>query len=767
MDSVTNPKPAGSETILSGPTLVTGSARFVRDEPRPEGLLFAAVVPSPVPCGRLIGIDRSAALELAGVKAVLEAGDIPGENQIGEVFDDEPLLASGAVNYAGQPVAVVVAETASLARRAAAAVKVNCEERDPVLTIEHALRLGQLYAPERRIERGDVEAGLNQADLVLEGAIHTPSQEHLYLETQSCRCLPSEDEEIIVLSATQSPADVQHGVARVLGLRANDVAVATRRLGGGFGGKETGATLWACLCALACHHLHRPVELVLSRKDDIAWTGKRHPFEIHYRAGFARDGRFLAYSVEFNINGGASADLSMAILERAMLHADNTYFIPNIRIVGRALRTNLPPNTAMRGFGAPQGIFAIEHVIERAALHLKFDPLEIRLRNAYRPGQETPFGQPVRDARTGALLSLLAERTGYEKLKAETRKLNDTSPERRRGIGIVPVKFGISFTASFKNQASALVLAYRDGTVSVSHGGVEMGQGVNTKVAQVVARELGLTLDRIRVESSDTKRIANASPTAASTGADLNGNAARIAAQRLAARLKAFAAPVLASGFAPDPSRIVLHGNAAFDERAPDRQLDFARLCSDAYRARVSLAAHGFYATPDIAWDREKGRGTPFSYFVFGCCLAMTETNLLTGVSRLVKVHIIHDTGVSLNPGIDRGQIAGAFFQGFGWTCREQLKQQDGRYLTDSLSTYKVPGFCDLPEEFVIELDQHPTVYAGVLGSKAVGEPPFIYGIAPFFAIRHTLESMAGSEVELAIPAVPESVLAALAATRP
>ncbi len=764
MSPAANPKEPG---LLAGPALASGAARFVRDEPRPEGLLFAAPVPSARPHARLLGIDRSAALALPGVVAVLTARDIPGENQVGEVFDDEPLLADAEVGYVGQPLAVVVAIDARLARTAARAVKVDYEELEPVLTVEHARSLGRLYAPERRIERGDVAAGLEQADLVLEGTLQTPAQEHLYLETQSCRCLPGEDGAITVLSATQGPADVQHALARVLGIAAKDVTVDTRRLGGAFGGKETGATLWAGLCALACLRLRRPVELVLDRQEDIAWTGKRHPFSVTYRAGFRRDGRLLAYSVEYDISGGASADLSMAILERAMLHSDNAYFIPSVRIVGRALRTNLPPNTAMRGFGAPQGILAIEHVLERAARRLGIDPVEIRRRNAYRPGQQTPFGQEVKDARTPSLLDALTERAGYEQLRTEVADFNDACRDRRRGIGVVPVKFGISFTASFKNQASALVLVYRDGTASVSHGGVEMGQGVNTKVAQVVARSLGLSVDRVRVESSNTSRIANASPTAASTGADLNGSAARVAADKIAARLRDFAAPALAQagGFAPDPARVRLQDNSACDERNPGFVIGFDRLCHDAHRARVSLAAHGFYATPGVNWDRDKGRGTPFSYFVFGCCLTVTETDLLTGASRLVRVHIIHDVGRSLNPAIDRGQIAGAFFQGFGWTCLEQLVQEDGRCLTDSLSTYKIPGYRDLPEEMVIELDEYDTAGSSVLGSKAVGEPPFIYGLAPCFAIRHALESLAGTEVELALPALPESVLAAIAAS--
>ncbi|MBM3314762.1 hypothetical protein FJY71_02815, partial [candidate division WOR-3 bacterium] len=456
-----------SHPHLSAALLATGEARFVRDEPRPRDLLFASPVPGPVPHGRLLGVDAREALARPGVVRVVTAADIPGENQLGEVADDEPLLAAGTVDYAGQPVALVLAESGRAARDAARLVRIGCEELEPVLTIEEALARDMLYAPERRIERGEVEAGFAAADLVLEGVIRTPAQEHLYLETQSSRALPAEGGGIILYCATQSPADVQQLAARTLGIAHKDVTVEVRRVGGGFGGKETNATRWACLAALGCRLTGRPVELTLTRAEDIAWTGKRHPFETRYKAGFSAAGRLLAYAVDFSINGGASTDLSMAVLERAMLHADNAYYVPHVRIVGRACRTNLPPNTAMRGFGAPQGIFAVESVMELAARRLGIDPARLRRLNAYADGQETPCGQPVPDARTPELLDRLLAAAGYDRLRGAVDEYNRTHPHHRRGIGVVPVKFGISFTASFKNQGSALVWAFRDGTVSV------------------------------------------------------------------------------------------------------------------------------------------------------------------------------------------------------------------------------------------------------------------------------------------------------------
>jgi xanthine dehydrogenase large subunit len=756
--------PGEAPEHLSGPLLVTGRARFVSDEPEPAGMLHAKVVTSPHSHARIVSIDATSARAQPGVVAVLTAKDIRGENQIGGMIQDEPLLAADEACYAGQPVALVVAESAETAGRAVGRVRVEYEELEPVFDTAEALARGMLYAPERKIERGDVAAGLGRADFVLEGVIETAAQEHSYMETQRCRALPGEDNEITLHSSTQSPSEIQEIAARVLGCASKDVTVDVRRIGGGFGGKENAATSWACLAALGCRHTKRPVEVRLSRQEDMARTGKRHPFECRYRAGFARDGRITAYTVEFNLNGGAFADLSMAILERAMLHADNAYYIPNVRIIGRACRTNLPSNTAMRGFGAPQAIFAIESVMELAADRLGMDRVRLRQLNAYRAGQTAPYGQAVTEPTTPELLERLSAGANDERLAAEVAGFNRAHRFEKQGIGVVPVKFGISFTTSFRNQGSALVWVYADGSISASHGGVEMGQEVNTKIAQIVAAEFGVGLDRVRIETNNTRRIGNSSPTAASTGVDINGSAALLACRQITARLREFAAGLLAV----DQARVRFAHDTVFNELNPAKAIPFAQLAHEANRARVNLGAHGFYRTPDVEFDRAAGQGRPFAYYVYGCCRCVAEVDLLTGRSRVLRADIVHEAGRSINPAVDRGQIAGAFLQGMGWMMMEELVQDKGRYVTDSLSTYKIPAIGDLPVEFHIELLERDRQHASVLGSKAIGEPPFIYGLAAFFATRDAIAAAAGHmvESELRQPATPEAVLAAVARTK-
>ncbi len=752
---------------ISGPLHVSGRSRFVADEPRPEGLCFLKVFTSPYARARILKLDTSQAESIPGVLGVFTHQDIPGQNQIGHAALDEPLFPVEETAFVGQPLAVVAAETEEAAEQGLSLIRADFRELEPVLTIEQALQKKLLYAPERRIERGDIDKGFSEAAYIVEGSLETGSQEHLYLETQACRAVPGEDGEIVLYSATQSTAEVQEVAARVLGLSRKDITVDVRRLGGAFGGKERAATIWACLAALAAYKLKRPVELRLSRHQDMSWTGKRHPYFIRYKAGFDRTGRILAYSVELNSNGGAYTDLSMAILERSMLHADNAYYIPHVRIVGRACRTNLPPNTAFRGFGAPQGIFAIEHVMDRMAKKIGMDRLAIRKLNAYRSGQETPYGQKVEEAVGSQLLERLERSARYQELRRQVDEFNLKHPQTKRGLGVVPVKFGISFTSAFLNQGSALVLVYPDGTVSLSHGGVEMGQEVNTKVALVVARELGIGLGRIRVESSNTKRTANASPTAASTGSDINGHAAREAARQIKERLAPVAAKMISekSGSVYDATAIVFEDDRVYSRSLPHLKIGFGELAHRAYLDRIDLGAHGFYATPGVYFDRAAGKGHPFYYFVFGASLAVAEVDILTGASRLLEVHIVHETAQSLNPGIDRGQIEGGFIQGYGWCTMEELRYDDkGRYLAVTPSTYKIPTIRDLPEVFEVDMVEVERKHTSVYGSKAIGEPPFIYGQAVWFAIKDAIESLSGQgrEADLAHPATPEAVLAAV-----
>jgi xanthine dehydrogenase molybdopterin binding subunit len=757
---------------IAGPLHVTGRSRFVIDEPRPEGLCFLKVFPSPFARARILSLNTHDAEAATGVLGVFTHRDITGQNQIGHAALDEPLFPVEETAFFGQPLAIVAGETEEAAERGVKLIKARFQELEPVLTVEAALEKGLLYAPERRIEAGDVEKGFAESEHVIEGDVETGAQEHVYLETQACRAVPGEDGEITLFCATQSTAEVQEVAARVLGVDRKDVTVDVRRLGGAFGGKERAATIWACLAALACFKLKRPTELSLSRLEDMSWTGKRHPYTINYKLGFGGDGRIRAYSVELNSNGGAYTDLSMAILERSMLHADNAYFIPNARIIGRACRTNLPPNTAFRGFGAPQGIFAIEHAMERIARRLGMDPMEVRRRNAYAEGQPTPYGQPVHEASGREYLERLERSAKYADLRKSVDGFNRNNAELKRGIGVVPVKFGISFTSAFLNQGSALVLVYADGTASLSHGGIEMGQEVNTKVAQVVARELGLGLEGIRVESSSTKRTANASPTAASTGADINGHAARDAARQIRERLAPVAAKLLAerAGAGYDATGLVFEDGRVFSKGRPEISIAFPELAHQAYMQKVDLCAHGFYATPGVHFDRERGKGNPFHYFVFGCCLAVAEVDVLTGSCRLVEVHIVHETARSLNRAVDRGQIEGAFVQGYGWSTMEEMRWDGkGRYLAVTPSTYKIPTIRDLPEVFEVDMVEAERKHASVFGSKAVGEPPFIYGLATWFAIKDAAESLSGHkrEVDLKHPATPEAVLKAIGARSP
>jgi xanthine dehydrogenase large subunit len=755
----------------AGPLHATGRARFLRDEPKPHGLCVAVPLPSPHAHAKIISLDTHAAQRAAGVIAVLTAADVPGELFLNARTEDEPLLPHAEVSYVGQPVALVVAESEGVAYAARELIAVEYKELPALLSIDKALAARSHLGPDYRVQRGDVEKALANSEFVLEGVVENGSQEHVYFEPQYARAIPGEDQEITLYSATQAPSEVQETAARVLGLNRKDITVDVRRIGGGFGGKEAQATLWACLAALACFRTRRPVELKLSRVEDMAWTGKRHPFKSRYRVGFDSAGLIQAYEIEFAANGGAFADLTIPIVQRAIVHAENAYYIPHISIVARSCRTHLPPNTAFRGFGAPQGIFVIETVIERIARHLGKDSLAVRKLNAYRDRQRTPYGQILHEVQTLPMLKRLEQISDYANLQKDVAAFNATHVHCKRGIGVVPVKFGISFNATHLNQAAALIQVYTDGSVSVSHGGVDMGQGLNTKIAQVAAAELGVPLQQIRVESHNTKRTANTSATAASTGADLNGAAVRDAARQIKSRLTALAAELLTqkAGTQVLPFRLVFRRGTIFDPRNPDIALSFTTLADAAWHARIDLCAHGYYRTPGLKFDWKTGRGTPFRYFVYGCGLVVAEVDTLTGMVSLPAVYIVHETARSLNRAVDQGQIEGAFMQCFGWCTMEEVVQDStGHNLAGSLSTYKIPTFRDLPAEWHIELVESGSKLAGIAGSKAVGEPPFIYGEAVFFAIRHAIEAITDYKVaaELRHPATPEAILTAIEALR-
>jgi len=750
---------------ISGKLHVTGNSRFIGEGKLPEGLLQARILFAPVAHARISRLDISQALALKGITTVITAEDIPGKNSLGHGPDEEPLLAEKEIVYAGQPVAIVLSPSSRIADKGIEKIILKYKKLEPLLEIRKADEARSWYVPERIFEQGDPEKGLKESHFLLEGEVESSAQEHFYFETQRCLAIPGEGEEMTLYSATQSTMEVQEAAARILGTAVHNVIVDVMRLGGAFGGKESRGTIIACLAALAARVTDRPVELKLSRKEDFLYTGKRHPFLGRYRVGFDETGKIEAYDVELVSNGGAFTDLSLAILQRAMCHAENAYYIPNVRVRGRACRTNLPPNTAFRGFGAPQGIYVIENVIERIAHTLKRDPLEIRRLNAYKAGQETPYGQILKESDMNDLFDRLEIVSSYREMKKKIERFNREHTDRKRGIAVVPVKFGISFTSPVLNQGSALIWLYIDGTVSVSTCGVEMGQEVNTKVAQVVARVFGISMEKIRMESSNTQRTANASPTAASTGSDINGNAARIAAEKIKAKLRPVASELLetGNGVKCDPESLVFADDKIFDPNAPLFTISFPELIRQAYQRRIPLGAHGYYKTPGIWFDSKKGKGNPFYYYVFGCAAVSVEVDLLNGENKLLDVYIVHQNGKSLNIDIDRGQTIGAFIQSYGWCTIEEMPwNEDGQYLASTVSTYKIPCIRDLPEKLVIEFCESGSEYASIFGSKAIGEPPYIYGEAAFFAIRNAIQSLTDREVYLSFPATPEAVLMAV-----
>jgi xanthine dehydrogenase large subunit len=740
---------------------VTGAARYLDDVPEPPGTLHAWVVASPHAHAVIRGRDGAAARGMPGVAAVLFAADIPGDPRIGAIVHDEDVLAGERVCCVGHPVAVVVAETREQARLAAAAVVVDYAPEEAHTTLEAAVAAGAWLTTPHRIARGDVDAALAAAPVVLSGALRTPAQDHFYLETHAALAIPEDPGTLRVVSSTQHPTEVQKLVASALGWTAAQVTSEVARLGGGFGGKESQASTWAVLAAVAAYHTGRPVKLRLDRAQDMSWTGKRHPMEARWEAGFAADGRLLALAVSLVADGGWSLDLSGAILDRAMFHLDNAYWIPALRFEGRVARTHLPSNTAFRGFGGPQGMLVVEQVLEAGAAALGLDPAAVRRVNYYRPGSQTaPYGQTVDDPRAERIHDALVARADYLRRRAEIEAFNATARHRKRGIGLVPVKFGISFTNAMLNQAGALVHVYTDGSVQLTHGGVEMGQGLHTKVIAVVCDQLGVTPGRVRVPSTSTGAVPNTSATAASSGSDLNGAAALAACAPIRAVLREVAGALL--GCAPDA--VVLSGDRAWGAGS---SVPLAAVAQAAWRAQRPLSSTGFYRTPGIGYDRDAGRGTPFFYYAWGAAVAEVEVQTWTGEYRLTAVDILHDVGDSLNPAIDIGQIEGGFVQGLGWLTQEEVQvRPDGSALTRGPSTYKIPSAGDIPALRVGLLD-NARQPGTIGGSKAVGEPPLLLGVSVIAALRHAIAGVEGSgAVSLALPAHPEHVLRAVVARR-
>ncbi|TAM28022.1 MAG: xanthine dehydrogenase molybdopterin binding subunit [Paraburkholderia sp.] len=748
---------------------VSGEARYTDDIPERHGTLHAALGLSRHAHARIVSLDLRRVREAPGVVAVLSAADIPGENNCGPVVHDDPVLASGEVQYLGQPVFAVIATSHELARRAAALAAsddvVRYEPLEAVLSIAQAKAMQHYVLPPLRLSRGEPAARIVAAPHRIAGTFEAGGQEQFYLEGQVAYALPEEQDGMLVYSSTRHPSEMQQVVAHLLGWPAHRVACECRRMGGGFGGKESQSALFACVAALAAYKTGRPVKLRADRDDDFMITGKRHDALYTYEAGFDDTGRLLGTRVEIALRAGYSADLSGAVATRAVCHFDNAYYLSDVEIVALCCKTNTQSNTAFRGFGGPQGALVMEVMLDAVAKQLNRDPLDVRLANYYGIGERdiTPYGQRVEDNVLAPLTRELLASSRYAERRAALASYNRTSPVLKRGIAITPVKFGISFNVPHLNQAGALVHVYRDGSVLVNHGGTEMGQGLNTKVAQVVAGTFGLPLARVRVSAADTAKVANTSATAASTGSDLNGKAAEDAALTIRARL----ATLAAAEYGGTPDAVTFEDGAV---RANGVSIAFAQFVELAYMKRVQLWSDGFYATPKVHWDARTLTGHPFYYFAYGAAVSEVVVDTLTGEWKLVRADVLHDAGRSINPAIDMGQVEGAFIQGMGWLTTEELWwDSNGRLMTHSPSTYKIPAVSDTPAVFNVQLYRNENAEPTIFSSKAVGEPPLLLPFSVFLAIRDAIGAAvpeAREAAPLRAPATPEAILDALDALR-
>ena len=746
---------------------VAGGATYIDDIPELRGTLHAAPILSRVAHGRLQGVDARAALAMPGVVDVVLACDVPGDPVLAAFAGDEPVFPADTVQYVGQVVGLVLAKTVMQARRAARKVQLQIEALPAILSVKDALQAQSYVLPPVFVRRGDADAALARSPHTLQGTLVVGGQEHFYLEGQIAYALPQEQNQWVIYSGTQHPGEVQHWVAHALGLDGHAVRVECRRMGGGFGGKETQAGHLAVWAAVAASKVKQAVKLRLDRDDDFLVTGKRHPFEYEYSAGFDDTGRLTALKLMMAADCGYSADLSGPVTDRAVFHADNAYYLEQVEIACYRCKTNTQSHTAYRGFGGPQGMVVIEAILGDIARRLQRDPLDVRLRNLYSdeaiPGttfrrDTTHYQMRVEDNILQPLLSKLELSAQYRRRVQAISSWNQSSPVLKRGIALTPVKFGISFTATLFNQAGALVHVYTDGSVQVNHGGTEMGQGLHTKVAQIVADELGIGFDRVLCTASDTSKIPNASATAASSGTDLNGRAAQFAARRVRDNLAAFVCGLDGCG----AGAIRFEGGRV---HSPTTTRSFEEVVKQAYANRIQLWSDGFYRTPKIHYDKTTLTGRPFYYFAFGAACTEVAIDTLTGESRVLKVDILHDVGRSINPALDIGQIEGAFVQGMGWLTTEQLVWNDaGLLTTHAPSTYKIPTVGDVPRHFKVDLWPEPNHEDNVFGSKAVGEPPFMLAISVFEALRDAVAQARadGSVVQLLAPATAENVLHAL-----
>ena len=749
---------------------VSGAAIYTDDIPEPPGTLQVYLARSERAHARVVSMDLEAVRQSEGVAAVMTAGDIPGTNDVSPMAGDDPFFPAAIVEYFGQSLFGVAAETVEQARAAAAKATVVYEDLPALLTIDDAMAAESLLEPPYTMAKGDAAAAIATAPHAIEGRIEIGGQEHFYLEGQAALAVPGEDEDIAVHCSSQHPSEIQHTVAKVLGVPNHSVTVEVRRMGGGFGGKESQGNLPAAAAALAAHVTGRPAKCVYDRDDDMIITGKRHDFRIDYRVGFDESGRILGVEFDQALRCGMSWDLSGPIADRAMFHADNCYSLPNARITSYRCKTNTQSNTAFRGFGGPQGMIGMERAIDRIAATLGMDRAAVRAVNFYPhkdsegdEGKIAPYGMVVEDCIIGDIWSELTETSDYTKRREEIRAWNRKSPVLKRGIAMTPVKFGISFTNTTLNQAGALVHVYNDGSIHLNHGGTEMGQGLFIKVAQVVASEFQVDLDRVKITATTTAKVPNTSATAASSGSDLNGMAAKDAVGKIKRRLADF----LAEQYQAKPADVRFEAGRV---HVGAESLAFDEAIGKAYAARVSLSATGFYATPKIRWDKATAQGRPFFYCAYGAAVTEVAIDTLTGENRLLRVDILHDVGKSLNPAIDLGQIEGGFVQGAGWLTTEELVWDDrGRLMTHAPSTYKIPACSDRAPVMNIALfDRGENVEDTIYRSKAVGEPPLMLGISALMALSDAVASVGDyrSYPFLDAPATPERVLFAVERVR-
>ena len=745
---------------------VTGEAMFVDDLPSAKNELIVDYIASPVAHGKIKSLNYEEMAKLDGIVEVITHADIPGHNLYGPVIKDERFLAEDIVEYVGQPVAIIAGETRRAIRQAKKRTLLEIQELTPVFTIDEAITAKQFIGVPRTFKQGNFDKAWRESKHKLTGTFVSNGQEQFYLESQAALAWPGECGEIQVHSSSQNPTEIQEVVAEALGLGFHEVVCVCKRMGGGFGGKETQAVIPAVMAALVAAKTQRPARVAYSKDDDMRSTGKRHPYKIHYKAAFTSEGKITGVKFDIYSNGGAAADLSTAIMERTLFHSENAYFIPNLVFNGTICKTNFPPNTAFRGFGGPQGMANIENVIQEIAIYLKKDALEVRRLNCYSHHERnvTPYGQIVQNHILPEIIDQLAKTSEYWKRMTGVEEFNRQSTTHLRGLALTPMKFGISFTTKFLNQGNALVNVYKDGTVQVSTGGTEMGQGLNTKIRQLVADEFAISYDDVRMMITSTEKNNNTPPTAASAGTDLNGFAAVNACQKIRSNLSAFASRYFASeelGLDHSVEHICFEESSVFDDRTPDKTLSFRELVQLAFMDRVSMGARGFYRTPEINFNRDIEKGEPFFYYTTGAAVSEVLIDRFTGYLKLERSDLLMDIGESINPGIDRGQIIGGFIQGVGWVTNEDLRYSDkGELLSYSPTTYKIPNIQDLPEIFNVDTISNPHHQINIRRSKAVAEPPLMLCLSVWIAVKHALSFVQnGVSPQLNLPATGEEIL--------